>query len=308
MKKPKRPEGFNAEEPKYEWMEESGRSLSLVRNGSILWQFHFDKAEDKPYFHPVRTLDGHDLTWLRPADHIWHRGLWFSWKTINGINYWEEDAKTGLSAGRSEVMKVQTERRPDFSALLVVELSYHPPGQPELLHEERLITVQAPRDDGSYRMDWRLTFRAKDQAVRLDRTLPSSMGGPAYGGYAGLSFRAASSLKSHRVLDSTGWENTAKLVGHGRPAKWMDFSGVVDEAQGRWAGVAFLDHTSNFRHPSPWYVYLSGDFGYFSPALLYDEPLELPPNGKLGLFYRLVIHSGKGSSDLLEREWELFSQ
>ena len=29
------------------------------------------------------------MTADRPPDHIWHHGLWFSWKFINKVNYWE---------------------------------------------------------------------------------------------------------------------------------------------------------------------------------------------------------------------------
>jgi len=39
-------------------------------------------------------------------DHVWHLGYWFSWKYINGVNYWKPaDAKrTGCeSAGATKV-------------------------------------------------------------------------------------------------------------------------------------------------------------------------------------------------------------
>ncbi len=40
----------------------------------------------KPYFYPVNTTTGHNLVWLRPEDHPWHYGLWFSWKYGNRRN------------------------------------------------------------------------------------------------------------------------------------------------------------------------------------------------------------------------------
>src|SRR5205823_405006 len=40
--------------------------------------------------HPVTTPSGFTLTLFEPHDHVWHRGLWFTIKFINGENFWEE--------------------------------------------------------------------------------------------------------------------------------------------------------------------------------------------------------------------------
>ena len=73
--------------PKLTW-KQTKTSLALTADGKVLWQYNFDKAEGKPYFHPLAAADGTVLTDLRPADHVWHRGLWFSWKHVNHVNYW----------------------------------------------------------------------------------------------------------------------------------------------------------------------------------------------------------------------------
>jgi hypothetical protein len=77
-------------------------SVTLVQGEHVVWQFHFGTNETKPCFYPVALPEGPDLVWHRPPEHPWHLGLWFSWKFINGVNYWEEDPKTGLLAGRTE--------------------------------------------------------------------------------------------------------------------------------------------------------------------------------------------------------------
>src|SRR5512143_2167480 len=62
------------------------------RNGTnIVWQYNFDSRQGKPFFHPLTGADGRVLTNFKPEDHPWHYGLWFSWKYINHVNYWEED-------------------------------------------------------------------------------------------------------------------------------------------------------------------------------------------------------------------------
>ncbi len=296
-----------AASPTREWKETPG-ALSLMRKGQALWTFNYDKKEGKPYFHPVRTSRGHDLTWLRPNDHPWHRALWFSWKKINGLNYWEEDRRTGRSAGRTDIVDTKIVRNEDCSAAIRIDLSYHPPGKPPVLTEQRTIDVQPPDSDGSYRMDWHQIFTVGKEAITLDRTPPKSKGGPAHGGYAGLSFRAAKSMAAHLVTDSNGWKNGGRLVGHGQKAKWMDFSGNVDAGNPTEAGLAIFDHPTNPRHPTPWYVYMAGHFGYFSPALLYDEPLKLQPGEKLQLFYRVLIHPDRLSPRVLDAKWQEFAK
>src|SRR5688500_18261240 len=42
----------------------------------------------KPFFHPVRALDGAPLTAYRPWDHRWHKGLQFTWTHVSGQNFW----------------------------------------------------------------------------------------------------------------------------------------------------------------------------------------------------------------------------
>ena len=137
--------------PRYDWRQ-TDSSLALLNRGRIVWQFNFDRKQPKPYFHPVCLTDGTELTWHRPPDHPWHYGLWFSWKYINGLNYWEEDRKTGLSQGRTEINNIEVEPHDDYSAQIAMQLRYHPPGQPPVLTESCIIRLGKPDENGGYRM------------------------------------------------------------------------------------------------------------------------------------------------------------
>src|SRR5688500_1768061 len=55
------------------------------------WRYVHEDAP-KPYVHPLTTPLGTLLTRVSPADHPWHRGLWFAIKFVDGDNFWEEDA------------------------------------------------------------------------------------------------------------------------------------------------------------------------------------------------------------------------
>jgi hypothetical protein len=269
--------------------KKSDTTLALCNGDKTVWQLVFDPQQPKIYFHPLATLDGEILTALSPADHPWHRGLWWSWKYINGLNYWEEDKKTGKSEGVNELTGATVEAHADYSASAVLKFSYHPPGQPAVMTETRTLTMSAPTIDGSYTIDWNSAFTVGDQPVKLERTPPTkAKNGVAWGGYAGLSLRFPPKIKGWSFLTSEGAKSAAE--GNGNTTIWADFCGPV-------AGIAVFDHPANLRHPVPWY--LNEEHPYFSPALSYKETLELAPRQALDLKYRIVIHpASTGAAEL----------
>ncbi len=113
----------------WRWEKETGSSLALVGPGGPLWQFHYAADGDHVYFHPLRTTDGLLMTWDRPPDHLWHHGLWFSWKYINKVNYWEIDPKTGHPAGRTSWTNVRVSTGKDLEARIEMDLDYRPVGE-----------------------------------------------------------------------------------------------------------------------------------------------------------------------------------
>lgn len=288
-------------EPPLAW-KHTPTSVALTKGDGILWQHTHSKAEAKPYFSTLALANGTPLTWLRPPDHLWHRGLWFSWKFINGLNYWDPDTD---SEGISDLEEVKLEF-PDTNRTcrLLMKLSYHPKEKPAVLTEERSLTVSSIRADGGFEIDWKSVFSAVEQ-VAFDRTpIPGQKDGVAHGGYAGLSARIARELGRWEVINS---ENQKNLDGHGKNARWMDFTGSTTDE--KTAGIAIFDHPSNPRHPAPWYLAMDKKvpFGYFGPALLFKEPLSLRAGRKLELKYRINLHSGRLDHGQLEEQWKRFA-
>lgn len=110
----------NENSQKLKWKKEDN-SIALMNNKKVVWQYNFNKSEGKPYFHPLSTIDGCTLSWLRPEDHPWHRAIWFSFKYINDVNYWEEDRKTGISEGTTELRTVDYQLNKNFEAEFQME-------------------------------------------------------------------------------------------------------------------------------------------------------------------------------------------
>jgi len=275
--------------------KQTGQSLALTSGTNVVWQFNYSKDEGKPYFHPL-TVGGVTLTAYRPPDHPWHWALWFSWKFINGTNYWEM-AKDGKPQGVTELLDTKAEPRADHSARFALSLAYHPRDGANLLTEQRIVEVSPPAKNGGYFIDWAATFTAGDTPVLLERTPPVvAKDGAKHGGYAGLSLRMAAETKDWRFFDSDN-RTTEKDSGH--PGRWF-------AAAGPEATIAILDHPKSFRHPTPWYLVKKMPF--YEAAIIFNEPYTVPAGGKLSVRYRILVRPGQAGSDALQAEWKNFAK
>ncbi|MFQ5806783.1 MAG: DUF6807 family protein [Phycisphaerae bacterium] len=286
-----------------EWRR-TDSTLTLLNHGRPVWTFNYGAGLAKPYFHPVALVDGTVLTWDAPPDHPWHHGHWFSWKYVNGLNYWEESRETGESDGRTTIRGVEITSPDDHTARIQMTLHYGRPGAKPVLIEERLIEVSAPNEAGRYHLDWTMTFRAGMDEVVLDRTpLSHEKGGKIWGGYAGLAFRLAKGLQELQAVSSKGEVTEWKNQRHRSKATAMEYHGLID---GRPAGVAILDHPENLNAPSPWYLINSDVMTYINPAVICFGPHTLPAGESLTLRYRTIIHPGYWDASDLRREYNRF--
>lgn len=286
-----------------EWRHEQGQSIQLSGPQGPIWRFRYSDRFGKPHFDPMGPYNGPSLVWAMPDDHVWHYGAWFSWKLINGVNYWEENENTLKAKGRTSWSNVEVTTLFDGSARITMDLSYHEPGDELLLTERRTLMIGPPREDGSYIVDWRSEFKSTGQAVTLDRTPPPGVeGGKSYGGYAGLSIRYAKELANSRFVSTDG---TTQVNGNARlKARAADLNGRIGD---RTAGIAMIDHPSNPRHPTSWYGIVRNDsFSYLNAALIQPKPMTLSPDASLDLRYRMVVHNNRWNRERLNRAYGTF--
>jgi hypothetical protein len=236
----------------------------------------------KPHVHPLATPSGRVLTRVEPADHPWHRALWFTIKYVDGDNFWEEAPPYGVLRHVDD--ETITWIRPDRETVAITE-------------HRRLTSGDI--DDGAYALDWDTTLVPAADAV-LDRTEFTT-----WGGYGGLSLRGRADWTDTRLLLSDDPAPQERVIG--RPGRWLDLTGTVD---GGTAGVAVLDHPANPRHPVPWYASTRaatyGDEGwsnFLNAAFLFHEPMEVAGGEPLRLRYRLVVHDGDAGAEEVERWW-----
>ncbi|MDZ8118768.1 PmoA family protein [Pontiella agarivorans] len=278
-------------------IEEGPHSLSAKLGEEVLWTYHYDPAEGKPYFHPLSSTDGTPFTALRPKDHPWHRGLWFSWKFINGVNYWEEVWNTGVPREGYTRLLSTTKRISKSKAVQIDQVLDYAPGKDAapIMTETRTISVSAPDAEGVYMVDWSCTFTALEKDVLLDRTpLPGEPDGKAHGGYAGLSVRMNKEVGARGEFvnrDGLKGMDTRRAA-----AAWEWFS-VADGDT-----LLFMDHPDNLNHPAKWFV--STKMPYFSPAVIHDGPYTIKAGETLALKYRILIAPGALSAEAAEQFWQ----
>ncbi|MFA6483753.1 MAG: DUF6807 family protein, partial [Bacteroidales bacterium] len=229
----------------------------------LLWKLNFG-PELKPFFHPVSSPNGTLLTAEAPPDHKWHLGLWFCWKYINKLNYWEftGDPKNAVSEGRTEVKKIRIMTFRNSNAKIILHIDYHPWNQPGeiAMQETRTIRVSAPASDGSYAIGYDMVFTPLVD-VTLDRTpVQTNASGVTWGGYAGLSMRFDQDLSNPRYFSAT---RDSVINGEGNP--WVAANLTTPDNQ--TVQMVILDHPSNPRYPSAWYTINrpTDRFWFFSP-------------------------------------------
>jgi Family of unknown function (DUF6807) len=270
-----------------EWQRD-GTSLAWRSGTHIVWRFSYDAKKGKPFFHPVGLAGAPALTNFQPEDHPWHYGLWFSWKYINHVNYWEEDRQTGKAEGATRWTAPEIETHPDGSALIGMDLTYLNPSNRVDMTERRELEISAPQSHGGYAIDWRAHFTAGKEGAVLDRTpMPGEPDGRVNGGYAGLSLRMAGSPLAIAFVCSTGLV-TQFESDRARPAAsavGCNFTSGADAA----GSVAILSDAINGGENAPWYLINSEQMRFACAAILAPKPRTLQPGERLNLHYRIVV-------------------
>lgn len=273
---------------------------------------------NKPFLYPVYGPTGTSMTRAYPMemvageeknrDHVHQRGITFGHEDIDDhTDTWQERATfeemlkspKSEATGRKRLPLVGSEKHREFTkleadddhALIAETLDYLDAHGKRLLSEERRITFHLIGDMRAIDFDQDLI--ASDGPVTLSDAKD-----------AGLSIRVPTSMavdskKGGHIVNSNGLEDDAAWA---KPADWCDYSGPVD---GEQLGIAFFDHPSSYRHPTPWHVRTYGLFAanpFGSHALEKsnpEKPTEIAAGERIKLRHRFLFHKGDMSKDQL---------
>jgi len=288
----------------YTW-EESDTTLRLIKDTNLIWQYNYNTRKGKPFFHPLNS-NNVTLSCESPSDHTWHLGLWFSWKFINGLNYWEYKNGYALEAtgfkseGVTEIEAIRIIKHKTYAAEINLDIHYHPEGLAPVMKEHRKIEISPPLPDGSYYIDYELVFQALDQDVLLDRTpILGEPDGQSWGGYSGLSMRFSQDFTRSATLipeDSLSQQNSNFM-----------YMGFETERDGK-SGLSIFQHP-DFKPPTTsWYITNNPGvpFIYYSPAVIYKHNILLEREQILQLKYRVWVLAGDVDEKLLKEKYDQY--
>lgn len=294
---------FQTKADNYQWIKEPGR-VALQHDERIVWAFNYGPEVTKPYFHPITLTDNTVITRFQPKskEHPWHKGLWFSFKYINGVNYWEENKKTWGIGGLTKVVDIDVKTKKDDSATISLTLAYTEQSGKEMVIEKRKLYMSSPDTQDNFHIDWHSTFTAQ-QDVELGRTpLPNEVGGKSFGGYAGYSFRVAEHLRDEWLYLTSEQQDKQQLKTnkqiHRTQQNWI-YSG------GKQGGIVLFDHPENGEGKTHWYV---GGQHYFSPAFLHQANKTYKQNDSWQLQYRAKVFNKPSNSAVLNRAYVDFTR
>jgi hypothetical protein len=280
------------------------------------WNFSFDATKGKTFFEPLTVAGGPSFTNYKPVDHPWHYGLWFSWKYINHVNYWEEgNPTTGNAAGNTfgkttwKMPAIVT--KPDGSASIKYDVAYTNNKGEVDLSEVREITVTPVAADGSYAIDWKAVFTAGKDGAELDRTpMPGEPNGAVNGGYAGIGLRMASNPLVMNVTSTIG-PITEFRSSRARPNAAAIGCNFLDAAKKDVGGIAIFSDPANTKgEPATWYIINDNTqnngegFRFACPSILAPKVIKLAAGEKMNLHYQFALSAKAWTPDTLKAEQE----
>ena len=147
--------------------EKTDSGVRMLMDGNVLWNFELETSEGRPFFSSLMLPSGRPLPDLRPKDSIWQFEHWFSWKSIDGVNYWEpaDGMRKGAGpVGQTRVVKKRVITN-GFDCVVELELEYGPRGRSPVLREWRTVIIDPPDPKGGYIITTRQRFSALDDIV-----------------------------------------------------------------------------------------------------------------------------------------------
>ncbi|MEO3871685.1 DUF6807 family protein [Nonomuraea sp. B12E4] len=214
----------------------------------------------RPYLHPVRTLDGVEVTEFRPADHVHHLGAGVAISGLGGVNFW--GGRTYVrDRGPAWLDDHGTQRHLEFTRLgdegFAERLEWVGPDGRALAREER--TVVARPLERAWALD--LTFTLTNLTGAPLEIHSSATKGRAGAGYGGFFWRAPGTSTARTTLP--GDEQAV----HGSRDPWVALSGTAPD--GREWTLVFVQTDGD-----PWFVRVA-EYPGVGQALAWDRPLIL---------------------------------
>jgi hypothetical protein len=265
----------------------------------------------KPYLHPLRAATGTYVTRMWPMekvaeeasianpDHQHQRGLWFAHDSVNGLDFWNNEASyTTPNRGKIVLVKLGDAKSAQDQGSIAATFDWDTLDGHKLLTESRSMTFY---DKPALRMiDFDITLTAAEKVVF----------GDSKDGTFGMRLRPVlqEDHGTGHLSNADGLETEKQLWG--KPSNWCDYSGDI---QGENLGIAILDNPSNPHHPVRWHaraygLFAANPFGLavFTNDKSQNGSMTLQPGQSLRFRYRVVIHPGDAKAADVAGLWKQY--
>ena len=280
----------------------TGQGIELSEGGAPV--FFYQREPKSPdgtyvcnnYLHPLYSPAGDILTEEFPADHPYHRGVFWAWHQIFindhsvGNGWVMQDITQDVTGYRTRTDKKM--------ARLDLSVNWHSSirGSDNPFVREQTTILIHPLKEGLRKIDFQISLEGLVPGVSLGGADDEK----GYGGFC-VRMKLPGDLTFRSVNGAVTPQNLQIESG-----AWMDFSGSFGENSGK-SGLAILCHPSTPNYPAPWILRQRTSMqNIVFPG---RDRIELPVNQPVILRYRTVLYTGNGSDinfDQLQAEYDQF--
>ncbi|MDI2037176.1 PmoA family protein [Paenarthrobacter nitroguajacolicus] len=287
---------------------DDGRTLTFTVGAQDIASYTYLPEDDqyespRPYFHPLTTLEGDEVTISRPWDHVWHKGLSWALPNVGEHNFWggatytRDTGYANLDNNGAMNHQAFTSIEEGASAISATE-SLLWTGQPvepgqegtPLIREQRSFTIELLPAVNA----WAILFQTTMENV--SRTT-ISIGSPTTegrenAGYGGLFWRGPRSFTGGEFRSEAG-AGADEFMGTRSP--WIAFTGQHDVSC-RKSSILFVEDQANPGASNQWFA-RSSMFACLGSAPFFSEEVPLKEGEPLTYRYAVVIADGALDED-----------
>jgi hypothetical protein len=277
---------FNAEAQTPFSFRENNQGVELLESGRPVF---FYQREPKSltgkyicnnYIHPLYSISGDTLTEEFPADHPYHRGVYWAWHQIYIGNQSVGDGWVMQNISE-DVAKLRTKVQ-DSTATLDIDVNWKSSAWQtgnSIVYEHTYIVVHS-LSSGIRIIDFEISLKALVPEVSIG-------GSDDEKGYGGFCLRIK--LPEDLVFTSVNGPVIPQTL-QIKSGPWMDFSGSFG-LNDKKSGLTLICSPATPNYPAPWILrQVTSMQNVVFPG---RQRINLPTGKLIVLKYRLIVHKGK---------------